>query len=495
MSPVPRHAVCVVTAVFLGAAQSGCIAHHPVTPEQMDRYWTLRPDPVEGADLYRPVVSQTKLPGKWIIRREESLLRSTISIVQALDRLDEGAPVIDLSVSDEHAEMLSEMLSETRAALEELQRLSRASATGDYDRWAETLAHALAQFERISRLAAGRPGDEGAGEGVSARPVLEMLAVYLNEQTGGTLLGGLGGDDVSRLRRTLGHLTLRLGFAISGRRPPDGLLDETLDRLAAAEDPYAAEEALAELLLAQVRDAEPVARSDTLAGSVRSAVDAGVKAVAVLDHLVRQWDRVDRVELALRRRAERDGNAASADDSGVVLEALVAVRAGHEVRLADVVPFQPVVTFAGTSRIAVVPSAPPTGELVVSFNAVSDDGGVALRFEGLIYALARLLVVPIDDAHLREVRVLSESRRTGTGLLHVSVLLEATGGRGDRRRMIVYEQAARREVRRRPFAIAYPLQGRLRTFSYLTPTRRYTYRSVKGDAGWFAADAEENSSR
>ncbi|MFW6133636.1 MAG: hypothetical protein ACOC8F_07035 [Planctomycetota bacterium] len=494
MSRRARYAVRLVAAALPACLLAGCITHHPVAPAEMDRYWTLRADPVrpgepDASPLYRPVISGVKLPGRWVIRREDSLLRSTISIVRALDRLDEGAEVIDMGVSGEHAAMLSDMLGETRSALESLRRLG-SRTPGGYRQWARTLAHVLTQFERISRLSgsdARTAPDEQTAAGMSAQPLLEMLALYVNEQTGGTLLGDLGAGEVTELRRTLGHLTLRLGFAVAGRRLPGDLRDEVLARLADAERPYAAEDDLAELLLRRVRDAEPAAVDDMLAARVRSAIDAGAKGVAVFDGFIRQWDHVERIELALHRAPHgTDGEVPP-----VILAATVVVRQGRELRLAEVVPFQPVVAFRGTSRVAILPSARPTGEVVVSFTPGDDGGGVELRFEGLVYGLARLLVMPIADARIREVRVLGEPRQTGTGIIHATVLLEALGDRRDPRRLLVYQQVTDRDVVRRPFTVEYPRRSRLRTFSYLTPTRRYTYRSVSGDRpAWLA---KENS--
>jgi hypothetical protein len=462
----------LLAAVLPAVLTGGCIEHYPVDSAEMDRLWTLRPDPAEGATLYRPTVSGTRLPGRWIIRNEDSLLRSTISIVRAADQLEQGAEVIDLSVSAEHAQMLSSVLRDTQDALQGLRELAEGEAGENYEQWSQSLGHVLAQLERIARLAgAETEAVEGTEEpvGLSARPLLEMLVLYANEQTGGQLLGDLGPGEAQKLRQALGQFALRLGFALAGREVPPGLREDVLQRLRQAEDPYAAEREVAERLLAAARTAPPVTAEGTLPAQVRSAMDGAAKAIRVLDGFVQQWDRVERIEAALLRR-----------DGVTIVEGLVAARPGRELRLVDIMPFQPVVAFRGTSRITILPKAAKTGEVVVSFAPEDDESGVQLRFEGIVYALARLLVMPIGDGRLREIRVLADRPKTGSGMIHTAVFMEATGSSADPRRMLVYKEVRRRDLSREAFSVEYPQEQTERTFSYVTPTRRYTYYRLKG---------------
>jgi len=457
----------VAAALWVTGGLAGCIEHHPVTPEVMDRHWTLHADPAAGAPLAQPKLSGETLPARWILRRETSLLRSTISIVQALDRLEAGAESIEVGISDEHAEVLAGMLADVHAAVEDLRAMAERSAAGDYGQWAPSLAAVLVQLEGVARLAeGGAAGTTASSEpvGLSARPLLEMLATYLNERTGGALLGDLEAEDVHRMRQVLTHLVLRAGFALAGRELPAGLPAEVLERLAAAEDPDQVQGALAERLSAVAEGAAPAPPGDALASGLRTVLTAAAKGTRVLEGFVRQWDRVERVEAALH---ERHGQT--------VLAGTLAVRPGREVRVLGVVPFQPVVAFRGTSRIAVLPADPRTGEVVVSFGPGAErDGGVELRFEGIVYALARLLVLPIEDARLREVRVLPAMRTVGTGLLHVAVFLEARRG-ADRRRLLVYKEVRSGRLVRGPLSVAARARTTARTFSYVTPAKRYTY--------------------
>jgi len=433
----------------------------------MGRYWALQPMPGAQAEYRRPSVGDVKFPGKWIIRYEESLLLSTVSLVRAEDRLRQGLEVLDLGVSDEHARVLSDVLGQTQSALEDLRELSQGGPSTEYRAWAQTLAHVLAQFESVTRKTGGG-GEAAAGQqkpvGLSARPLLEVLAVYFNEHTGGAMLEDLRPEERRRLRNILVEMTVELGFALAGREPPAGVEKDLLEQLAAAEDPYAAEGQLAERLLDALERTGPPRSDSPRVSRVRSVLAAADKGLQVLKGFVDQWDRMDRVELALRGD---EGDRA-------VLECLVAVRPGQEVRVANVMMFQPIVAFRGTTRISVRLSAPGTDEVVVRFDSV-DAGSVELRFEGLVYGLARLLVLPIEDARMREVRVFVNRRAIGTQMVHVALLTEALRSHKDPRRMLVYQEVREKDIVRRPFSVEPVERSKERTFSYVTPTKRYTY--------------------
>ncbi|MGC9455649.1 MAG: hypothetical protein ACP5HU_12425 [Phycisphaerae bacterium] len=463
--------LCAV--VLLAALVQGCIEHHPVGEREMSRLWTLHADPGETARPYRPSISGTRLPGRWIIRYEESLLRSTISIVQAAQRFDEDQEVIDLSVSAEHAEMLSGVLTDTRDAIEQLREL-RNGRDDDYRDWSDAMASVLAQIESIARRAGAETPQDTPEEpvGLSAGPMLEMLVMYANERTGGQLLGDLGPGEAQQLRNTLGQIALRMGFALAGRELDTQLRNELMDRLRESEDPYAAEDEIAAMLLESVQSAAPAPAEDRLSAGIRSALSGASKAITVLDGFVRQWDKVDRIEAALLQGEE-----------GTVVEAVLAVKPGREVRMVDVMPFQPVVAFRGVSRITVVPEAAGGDDVVVCFESNDANGGVQLRFEGLVYGLARLLVIPIDSGRLREVRITSESPTAGTAMTHVTVLMESLGGGTDRRRALVYKEVEQRGLRRRAFSVEYPEIRSEHTFSYVTPTRRYSFYRSKEHSG------------
>lgn len=463
-----RLALLWVVLVLSGALTQGCIDHHPVASDEMDRLWTLQADTSEQASLYRPTVSGTRLPGRWIIRREDSLLRSTISIVRAADRLETDTEVIDVLVSREHAEMLSDVLVDMREAIEQLREL-RTGKTDDYQGWADSMAHVLAQVESIARRTGAETDQDTPEEpvGLSAAPILEMLVLYADEQTGGQLLAELGPREAQQLRTTLGQLALRMGFALAGRELSGDLRDSLLEQLAQADNPYQVESDLAETLLAGVRSAPPAAAEDRLAAGMQTALSASSKALTVLDGFVRQWDKMDRIEAALLK----DGDA-------TLVETVISVRPGQEVRMVDVMPFQPVVAFRGTCRI-VVDTDSPGDDVVVSFESDDENAGAQLRFEGIVYALARLLVIPIDSGRLRQVRVTHDSPTVGTGMTHVTVLMESIGPDKDRRRMLVYKESQEHGLSRGPLSVEYPQLRSERTFSYITPVRRYSYYSSK----------------
>jgi len=166
--------------------------------------------------------------------------------------------------------------------------------------------------------------------------------------------------------------------------------------------------------------------------------------------------------------------------------ATLAVREGKEVRLQDMVMFQPVLAFRGTSRVTVVPKLPPTGETVVAFEPVageggegSEAGGVEMRFEGFAWGLAKLLALPLADGRLREVRVFVGEPGQADRIVNVALVMEAKGGKGDPRRVLHFQDVRRRRMDRGPFQIRTVTERTEQVFNYLTPDKRYTFTRVK----------------
>ena len=191
------------------------------------------------------------------------------------------------------------------------------------------------------------------------------------------------------------------------------------------------------------------------------------KALMAMESLARQWNRMEALELEFHRK-----------DGQLVIAATIRVRPGKEVRLDDMIMFQPAIVFRGDSRIVVQPKAPGTGETVVAFEPVGD-GAVEIRFEGLAYGLARLLVMPLVSGALREVRVFAKTRREGDQVINVVLLMEATGEKGDPRRLLHFQEVRHKRLVRGPFEIRSVVEGTEQVFNYLTPEKRYTFRRVK----------------
>jgi len=453
----------------IASAAVGCVPSSPLTEGAIDRIWVLRDDPTSEAPYRQPAFGEIRLPARWAIRQQRSIVWSTVSIVRALDRMEQGASEVSFSISPSHARALVDLITEAREALRNLAELSEAAEGADRSLWAEKMARTLVGIEKISRMVVLEE-DQRLGEdpsdpsGMAAGPLLEMLAVYLNENAGGSLLEDLEPGDIDRLRTVLTQMALRVGFDMAGKRVPDPLRESTVGIMRQAERLDLLERSLTDFLLGSVEDAPPAAREGTMKKVVRLAASWTPRALKVVEGFVRQWDRVESIELELRELYDQP-----------VVVASVNVLPGKEVRIADAMIAQPTLVFRGSSRIVVIPEAPPVGETVVSFPP-SPDGSVELQFEGLIYGLVRLLAVPLADGPLREVRVLARPASQGYQMVNVAVLSESRKDEPDPRRLMVFQDVRKKRLLRRAFSVESIDETSEQAFSYITPRRRYTYR-------------------
>jgi len=484
-----RHAAILLVAA-LAAAGAGCIGSEPLRPGDLDRWSALNAD----ADALGPPVALEvggqRLPKRWVFRENPSVVWSAISVVRAAERLRGGEPVdeIEILVSPAHATELADLMARGRKALLQMRDVCAMDEEIDAERWADGMATALAGIEGVARTVAAGPAEAARGQeplGASAAPMLDMLVQYLNQRTGGMLLADVPPDDVHGVRTILVQTFLQVGFAAAGRRPPEGLREAVLAELDAAEAPEAAKTPLAELLAGAMEQAPPASGgSGGLSGPVRSILAYAPKALQAFEMLARQWDRMDHVAFEFHRQGEE-----------TVVAATLAVRDGQEVRLEDMVMFQPVLAFRGTSRVAVLPDLDPTGETVVAFEPVvaeaKDDegegegeadevvGGVEMRFEGLAWGLAKLFALPLADGRLREVRVFVGEPGEADRIINVALVMEATDGEGDPRRVLHFQDVRRRRRVRGPFEIHTVTEREDLVFNYLTPEKRYTFQRVK----------------
>jgi len=465
-----RLAAALVTAA-VGLASAGCIASHNLAEGELARYASVHADTADLGPYYRPSVGGRQLPGKWIVRRHPSLIWSTIALIRAGEKLKAGPEQIELAVSPAHATALANVLADARLALEDLAEISEMDRETDRERWAQGLAAALVRVEAISRRVATEESDTPAGKdeeplGMAAGPMLEMVAAYMNDQAGGHLLGDLAPQDMDRVRALLVQTMLRLGFAAAGKQVPDGLRADVQGRLRSAANLKEATEPLAEALRDRVAEAPPEGGGG-LSDTLRAVLAYAPKALLAMETLARQWDRMEAFELEFHQR----------DDEPVIV-ATVRVQPGKEVRLDNMIMFQPAIVFRGASRIVVQPKLPGTGETVVAFEPVGD-GAVDIRFEGLAYGLTRLLVMPLASGALREVRVFAKTRREGDQIINVAILMEAEGEKGDPRRLLHFQDVRHKRLVRGPFEVRSVVEGTEQVFNYLTPDRRYTFRRVK----------------
>lgn len=482
--------------LLLAAACAGCIGSEQLDPGDLDRWAALNADAGDLGPRASLEVADRKLPTRWVFRQNPSLVWSALSIARASERLEDGSDEIEILISPTHANELADLMARGREALEEIRDVAgQEEEEVDARRWADGMAAALAGIEGVSRKVTAGPGEVPQGQeplGASAGPMLDMLVQYLNQRSGGMLLHDLPPDDVHRVRTVLVQTFLQVGFAAAGRRPPEGLREAVLAELDAVADPSAAKKPLAEMLVGAVEQAPPAsAGTGGLAGPVQAVLSYAPKGLQAMEMLARQWDRMKYVAFEFH---ERGGDTAVA--------ATLAVHDGQEVRLEDMVMFQPVLAFRGTSRVAVVPKLAPTGETVVAFQphvpaaegvkGGEDDGGeaetdagptggVELRFEGVVWGLARLFALPLADGRLREIRVFVGEPGAAGRIINVALVMEATGGGEDPRRVLHFQDVRRRRRVRGPFDIRTVTEREEQVFNYLTPGKRYTFTRVKTD--------------
>jgi len=465
-----RAAGCAV-AMLAALWAAGCMASRPLGPGEMDRYWSMTHDTEPSLAHLAASLGGRALPSRWVIRQQPSLIRSTVSLVRAGERLRAGTEEIEFSVSPAYARMAADLLARARAAIVDLAETAESGSSGDSRRWAETLVRALAQVESISRAVA--PDDETqAGEplGLAAEPLLELISVYLNERTGGALVPEMKPQEAERVREILAQMVLRVGFSMAGRELEPGVRESVAEAMRRAGGPGADAPALADVLQQHLAKAPPAAAEGHIGPTVRAMLTWAPKMLQAMESLLGQWDRMDRVELDLLKR-----------DGEVLVAVGLYVRPGQEVRLPKLIMLQPDVVFRGGCRMSVLPHHPTTRETVVAFDPV-EGGAVELRFEGIAYGLVRLLAFPLASGALREIRVLAASRAEGDQVNHVAVLMEAAGEKGDPRRLLVFQDVRIKDLLRRPFSVESIVRGEAQAFSYLTPVRQFYYRRAKGDA-------------
>ena len=467
----PKRISAVAFAGFMVlVAVGGCIPSEPLEPGQMDRLYTLASNPADEAELSPPTIADRRLPAKWTIRHEPSLIVSTISLVRTMDALREQEPrTVDFGLSPRYTETLVELMGQARTTLDVLHGLTEAAGPVSRGEWASAMASALSRVEELTRMAtqATRPQDQRSGEplGMPANPMMQMLASYLHDQTGGELLDELDPNQAGTLRTMLSQVVLKLGFAVIGKQMPSGIRSGVVDAMKSADDLKKLEQSLQETLTGAADDASPGAEEQQLRSTVRTALTAANKGLQVMQEFMRQWDRLEYVSFELRKRKGES-----------VVVCTVKTQPQKTIRIAGLVIAQPTMVFRGQTRIVVFTDE-QTDETVVLFEPV-DGGGVELHFEGIVYALARVFAFPLDNARLREIRTLVKSTEQDRNLIHVSLRMESLTARGDRRRMMVFQDARLKRLRRRAFDIHTVDVRSSQVLNYITPEKHYSFRRL-----------------
>lgn len=456
--------------VLAGAVLGGCIPSEPLDAGAIDTLWRLSPEATDGAKLYKLDVNGQAVPTHWTVHRSDSVILSTVSMIRAVDAVEQGRRKAEFSLSEVYAQTLVEILREVRTSMVQLRDLTEVRTAADRRRWADALAEVLVKAEYVTRLATVDPnGPPGRGEprGLAAGPMLEMLTAYLNQRSGGRLLSDLSTEEVRRLRSVITQLVLRLGFAAAGKRQPGDLRETLVEQMARAEQIGQLQKPLAEKLDKALAASPPGRAEQQLGDALQSALQTGPKVLEAIESLISQWHKVQKLEVKLLRPDR-------SPEAGPVLLSRLHVKPGQEVRIAEVMMLQPTVAFRGQSRMIVIPEDPVTDATIVKFGPVGDGGGVDMRFGGLL-GLVRVFAFPLASGPLREVRVFSGEAH-GRSLTHVEVMTEdASAGSGDPRRMMVVQSDSRWRHVRTATEVRKRYQAEVTSFSYITPQRRWSY--------------------
>jgi hypothetical protein len=456
----------LLLAIFL-LFPVGCISQKPVISAEIDNYWHLSSLPVQADSAAAPKRLAGKLPSHWIIRQNPSLIRSTVSIVRATDHLNAGADSIKFIIAPEYARSVQKTLSDVRQTLENLSELAVSEKSVDRKKWAQTLAKTLVTLESSLRYATLEEPSAGAAPNdptaLAAQPLLEMISLYLNERAGESLLADLKTEELHQLRTVLFHLTLRIGFELAGRSIPDPLRSQILTQMQQAADPQKQKLELENLLVRSIEQAPLASAGNQLRSYLQTALRWSPKMLFILESFLGQWDRVDYIECSI-----------DTIDKKSLITADIHILPRREIRMAQVMPFQPNLVFRGHSRIIFPPEDSLMREFSILFEPVGD-GGVELRFENPVYALVRWLVLPLDDAKLREARVLSSSADASTHLTSVTLLLESLRDKKDPRRLILFQDVRSNTAIRDLFSVeTQPLYSQTQ-FHYIRPDKRFSF--------------------
>jgi len=452
---------------------AGCMPSSPITRRQMDRYWHLSDNPAARARPAKIQIEGKLIPARWTVHQQHNEQVAADSIAAAMDRLRLGAETIEFSFSPAHAARLSAMLAQGRRTITDLKELTETTRSTNQEVWSHKLARILTGIERAIRISRDGADTPAAPETSSsrttpgARPLMTMLAVYLNEHAAGDLLRDLSHQDVQRLRTVLVQITLRLGFDIAGRELPHALLQQTTALMHRTDDLTDLRTALHTMLLERLRNAGPTPQDRPFRKAWDALLTAGPVAMRAMEAFLAQWDKVHSFQLELLRHEGRP-----------ILVVRLNVLPHRQVRVSDILPYDPTMVFQGNNQVVLIPREPVTGQSVVLFDS-DTDSTVLFRFEGILYGLIRLLAFPLEDWHLREIRLYARTSRSGQNLIRFAVLMQTSDDLQDPRRMILFQQSEKKTIDRRVFSTSTRTESRQRTFHYIKPYRRYTYRQTK----------------
>ncbi len=463
--------LAVLALVLAGIGLAGCLAHEPLAPAEMDAAWRLHDDAWAEAEPKPLTLGRRRLPHTWTLRMEPSLIWSTVSIVKAVERLEEESPeTIEVGISPDHAAIVARDMRTARELVLELRELQDPATPLARRDWARTVSRGLVMAETLTRRAAGRAAvseaESGEDEfGWTVGPMLEMVFAYLDTKVEGGLLDSAADGGVEHVRGMLARAVLRIGFALAGKSEPAELGPEAAEVMASESSPDQVEARLQTMLLEAFDEAPAAPPGSPLPAVIDAVFDYAPTALQVLAGLLDQWDRMESATLSFGERGTE-----------TLVAADLAVAEGQEIVFPELSSLQPQLVFRGAGRVVLVPSG-PTGEAVIQFDPV-EVGGAVVRFEGALWGLVRMAGLPLANVSLRELRVATGSV-AGRDLTNVVLVMLARGRDGDLRRVLAYHESAEAEIVRHAFRREVRPKRRTRAVSWLVPGKRYTYRSVE----------------
>ncbi len=453
---------------------AGCIPSREIADEKVNAAWYLEDNLWPEAEPSPLGVGENKLPSRWVFQYDKSLIWATVKTVRAIDALDEGkaGDEVVFSIAPEHARLVADELVKFRNSIEHLEEIAEAARENDPEAWADGLADALVEVEKISRVAADDDTEGSADPGAwTTGPIVQMLAGFLNDESNGRLLAEIGRPGKGPVRAVLTQTVLRVGFAVAGKGVGRDVVKDILHDMRTAEDPAELHEILDKSLAEALPPAPPLPPSDDIARMTNRVLQFTPPALRVLEAFVRQWDRMESLAVEFRKLGDEP-----------VVAVTFRVKPGRYAGISGLYPMQPEFRFRRGCRVIVLPEQSTTGARSVLLEPL-DEGGAEVRFTGLGWALVRLLAIPIDDAVLRGVRIWTAETNPGYEATTVSLLMQALGGAGDRRRMIVFHDVEEKlRYMRGPVAPGRRQVRKRLSFSYLTPKRIYAYQRDKTES-------------
>ena len=459
-----HHFTCnraLVTLLLAAAMCGACAQRHPLPHGAMDQHWLLHENPWPQAQQ-RPEPAGRGVASQWIIRRNDNVIISTISIIQAMGNIERGCNRVEMSISPEHARVLADQLAQARMAMEQLRDMVDATQAPTPQSWSLAVGKTLVGVERIARLIYSENGaEQDQAPHPWQNPLYQAVIEYINRSGGGTLLTDIRSQDVQRVREVFTQSVLKVAFAAASKQMPESLREQVTELMLQSADPAQLESELTPLL-AEVYSTAPPAPSDTqLVKVLRTVLTWTPRILLLTEDLLHQWENIDQIAVEFRQFDGRGVTAITLD-----------VRPGQELAIRDVVPFQPVLAFRGRMQVIVLPKD-ATRQSVILLEPLESGSSATLRFEGLVLALGKMVSgIPLESGAVREVRITSSEPRQGREMSNVALLMLASGH--DPRRIIVYQNVAILELLRQATNIDMIDAGKTHTVSYVAPRAVYT---------------------